>query len=350
MVISLKHRMKLHKKWSLRNQIQFFYYIHHYTEHGIPLIETLELLQTIFPKKYKQDFEQIFISLNRGEDFHQIFSQLQFEADVVSIFEIGSDTEKSKFLFQKCYHLLEQKRHFHQFVSKLFSYPIFLLLLVIISGVFISNTILPQYEDMVPSNGTGLSAIYFFMNQFFQWVPMLLAYGVILLGIFLLFLPYFPIQIRVYLLRLSQHLPVYGSISKKFHSYYLLQLLLSTVKSQSTLSEGVELFSHSKNKLTQYQSKYLAKGFCKGNALHETIHEMGLFDRQFEAVLFHAQTHGHLLEELEGFSILLKEQMVQIIQRGLRIFQMLTFLLVGLYIFALYGAVLMPMYALFETF
>lgn len=350
MDIFLKPFLHPRHRWSLHHQIQFFYHVQHYTEHGIPLIETLQLLKSTFPKRYTKDFERLLERLKEGEDLYQIFSDLHFEADVVSLFEMGKDIEKSRYLFQKCYHLLEQKRQFRQFVSRLFSYPIFLLLLVILSGIFMSNTILPQYEELVPHNGTWLSGIYFFMNHFFTRIPTILAYVFIGIVVTFLLYPSFPIRLQIAFLHISQQFPVYGNISKKFQSYYLLQLLLSTLKSQLTLAEGVDLFSHSQNKLTQYQAQCLAQGFHKGNFLYETIQAIGLYDRQFEAVLFHAQTHGHLLKELEGFSVLLKEQIYQIIQKGLRVFQIFTFLLVGLYIFALYGAVLLPMYALFETF
>ena len=77
---------------------------------------------------------------------------------------------------------------------------------------------------------------------------------------------------------------------------------------------------------------------------------MGFYDRQFEYVLLHAQAHGHLLKELESFSGLLKEEMLKIVERSLKGFQIFTFILVAMYIFVLYGAVLFPMYTLFESF
>ena len=51
-----------------------------------------------------------------------------------------------------------------------------------------------------------------------------------------------------------------------------------------------------------------------------------------------------------GHTSRIEENDIGIVSRSLKGFQALTFLLVAIYIFVLYGAVLLPMYTLFESF
>ena len=338
------------QRWTLDDQIQFFYYVWHYTKNGVPLIETLQLLQSTFPKKYLHDFKKMRTHLKQGKNLYDLFRKLKFDADVISIFELGKESEKSQFLFQKCYQILLQKKNFRHFIKKLFSYPLLLLFLVMGSGMFMAKTILPQYKDMVPRDGTVMGELYYIMNHFFSFAPTILFFFLLSVLCFVLLMKYFPLTLRIFLLRLQIHIPIYGKIIKKFQSYFLLQRLIAILKSQFTLAEGIHLFQKSENQWICYQARVMEAGFFKGKNLYEIICEMGFYDEQFAYVLLHAQTHGHLLKELEGFSELLKEEMLRIIERSLRGFQIFTFILVALYIFVLYGAVLFPMYSMFETF
>lgn len=160
-------KKKIRFKWRLSDQLQFFYYVSHYTANGVPLIDTLQLLTLTFSKKFTYDLQQVIEHLKSGENLYDIFQRLKFDTDVVVIFEMGKENERSQLLFHKCYQILRQKKNLRQFIRKLYTYPLFLLLLVIASGIFMTQTILPQYASMVPQNESVISVFYFFIHRFF---------------------------------------------------------------------------------------------------------------------------------------------------------------------------------------
>ena len=343
-------KKKIRFKWRLSDQLQFFYYVSHYTANGVPLIDTLQLLTLTFSKKFTYDLQQVIEHLKSGENLYDIFQRLKFDTDVVVIFEMGKENERSQLLFHKCYQILRQKKNLRQFIRKLYTYPLFLLLLVIASGIFMTQTILPQYASMVPQNESVISVFYFFIHRFFSYVPLILLFFLLAIICIVIVLPYTPASVQIFFLKFQLFLPSYGKVIRKFQSYFLLQRFLMILRSHLPLIDGIQLFASSRNALVRYQAERIQSGFQSGENLHEIIRQIKFYDRSFELVFFHAETHGHLLKELEGYAEILQEEIFRIVTRSLKGFQALTFLLVAIYIFVLYGAVLLPMYTLFESF
>lgn len=330
---------------SLRSD--FLFQLSSLLEEGYSFSEAIQLYMEFIEGKKKKWVLSIYEELLEGECFSEQLLSGGFPKELISyllFMERFGDFQQG---LMQASIILKKRDDLKQKIRKLFHYPAFLFLgLLVISSVMVQG-VLPQFEHFFDSMGQDLPLISQVMLTLASWfqLPLLfiLLLLVIIMGVWFKRKPVFE-QVD-FLIKV----PLINNYLKNLLTYYFTSQLAPLLKNGLSLYDTLKMIeSDSLLSFFQNDAKDLSYGLQAGNPLTELIKKRDYYLPQLPAIILLGETKGNLGAELERFSNYLFQQMYEKMYRYIQLFQPVFLCLIGILIILLFLAMMMPIFSMLD--
>lgn len=343
--------MKIKKRWKIKDQAKLFCRLGHLLDRGYSLSTAIEFLMLYVNDEKKKDLEFIILKLKQGSPFFTAFHTFQFSNDGLSIIyfaEKYGDLAKGLLNAGK---ILEMKEAYKKNITKVFRYPLFLLILLVVLITAMQKVLIPQFVQLYQSMNLPQSKIISFILYIKTFFPII---GLILLIIFfVLLLTYFFIyRKRTVIDRYSflSRVPFVGYVVKKYNTYFFSFHLGNLLDNGMSINEALTVFEQQKTFVFFLEeAKRLRACLLEGDQLAVILKNTNYYDKELATVILHGQANGILSSELIDYSHLILEEFEETFTFWLRILQPAIMIFIGLFIVLLYLAVMLPIYGMIQT-
>lgn len=347
MVLSIIKPLKKKKSIKLSKQQQqlFIQLLADLLKNGFTIQESF-----LFMRKSRSIAEPIIDYLmdlmEQGDSFHDGLAQLGFKTTIITQIEFaqthGDLAGTLKKIKQHMKMLDKQQQNFY----KVISYPILLLLFLIVVLISIRQVLLPQ----LMTNGTiqaGNIGV-----QFIQQSPYYLLAAIVGLSS-LVFLLRWYLSKRSFLQRavFMAKTPLLGKLFKEYNSAFF------ALEWGKLFSQGLEIKTIIQvMKATDHQSlmselaETLEEQSMLGQTFYEQLPKFFIFSPELSLIIQQGQVKGNLGKELILYSELCWQRFFKRTERIIQWIQPIIFLVVALLVVSIYAAMLLPIYGGMEEF
>lgn len=284
---------------------------------GIPFVSILELLKEMpLTDGYSNSICKIQYDIENGESFENALSKHKnlFPEFFISMVSIG---EKSGRL-NECLKGVDEYYSKRSFIKKTIlnalSYPLVLVISMMIIGIFLALFIIPSFFDMYSSMGTEIPKssliIYGFVEKIKENPLSMVTYIIC----WIILTPYIGIK---YCINKRVKIPIEKiSIIKEFYEYITITLLSIIVKSGINLSLGLNFCAKS------FSKGILNNAFIKinsdiiaGKTLSESLEEIKLYSKYTISIVKLGEASGSMDERLKLLSSHLEKKVMDKINK-----------------------------------
>lgn len=184
MVMSMKH-----KKWKLAHKALFLERLGTLMSQGYTLSDGIEFLKYHEKEHVQVSLNYLLRRLSVGDSFHEVLEILEFPEDVLGYLYFSEEHGDFSFSLKESGKMLTRREEYKQRLRKIVRYPLFMIWLIVILVIFMTQYLFPQFQTLYQS----LELDFPWFTQIFlsviHYMPLLL---IIILGlVFLLMLFYF---------------------------------------------------------------------------------------------------------------------------------------------------------------
>ncbi len=329
----------MQQKYKLTDQAQFLNDLHTLIAIGFSLKVSLTLIET------KLDNKRYIKMLDQGSSFYDLLNEEKFDNDVLLLVKIGLDSDSFVNTIGKATKLLENKIVKRNQLFELIKYPLMLIVISIISLLFVSLFLLPQFSNILRSFNASSNATVILYNVFkigpYVICSILLIITAICLIIYKLS---FDNQLSV-IMRIKFIKAIYISLYNQVFTLSISNLLKSNIDLKTTL---LILSDQTHNKLLSRECQKIITGLEEGKYISECITSI-YYDWQLIEILKLGEQTGMIVYYLDSYSKLITNVNESRGKKILYWFQPLFYAIFGILILLLYAAIFIPMFTLMDN-
>ncbi|MGT2930011.1 competence type IV pilus assembly protein ComGB [Streptococcus dentasini] len=334
--ISLRHRQQP-KKLKINRQRKVIQLFNNLLESGFTLTEIVDFLERsqLLSSAYTQQMRSSMLS---GENLAVMMAGLGFSDDVVtqlSLAEIHGNTQGSLI---KIENYLVNLMTVRKKLIEVATYPVILLLFLVLIMLGLRNYLLPQLEG-------GNLATRIINNLPVFFLGSVLAVSLLILVI--LWLKKRSIKI-VWYSKLVKF-PFLGRFLQLYLTAYYAREWGNLIGQGVEMSQIVQLMQDQKSQLFQEIGRDMEVALLAGQEFHDKVLDYPFFLPELSLIIEYGQVKSKLGSELEVYAQETWETFFGRVNRATQMIQPLVFILVALVIVMIYAAMLLPMYQNMEV-
>jgi competence protein ComGB len=337
---------KKHSCWSYEEQARFLKRLSTLLDRGYPILDGLTILMLHLPSKQKMLLQHEVEEMKGGGSFHQALSRLSFHRDVLGYLYFAERHGDLSFALREGSFLLEQKVSYTNKLKKIIQYPLFLIGISIGLITLINVWLLPEFSSIFESMTLGENIILSSMLFLSRWIPRLLFISVFLFSLLMIMI--FDIYSRTPIVKRMEWmsmLPIYGSITVKFYSFYFAMQLSQLLRGGLSVYEAISVFEQQEHfYLFKVEAEQMKKELRSGESLPAIILAKCYFEDELSSAISFGSANGELARELYFYSKLTMEVLEEMLNKRLAVIQPTVFLVIGVMIMGLYIAIMQPMF------
>ncbi|MEK7630143.1 MAG: type II secretion system F family protein [Patescibacteria group bacterium] len=344
---------KLFGSVPIEERVNFARHLSFAIKSGIPVIESLKLIQDqSSSKKLGKIINQVINDVNNGqflaqslEKFDYIFGDL-----FINMVRVG---ETSGNLSETLLHLskeIKKQREINNRIKSAFVYPSIILCATIGMTVFLTTVIFPKILPIFSNLKVGLPfttraviAILNFLNH----------YGIVFLGGVILVFVLFQIAlmfkpIRYVWDKLMLALPIVSKMIKNLTMANFTRSLGILLKSGMTVVDGLAISKNTvRNKIYQFHIEKIIETVRQGESLaHYLKKAPKLFPKMFLGMIKVGEETGNLEENLTYLSEYYSEELDNTVKNLTTLLEPILILLMGLVVGFIALSIIMPIYSI----
>lgn len=305
-------------------------------------------------RRYKKIYRAVLTDLYGGSSLADSMRSFKAFPDVmVNMVTSGEQTGKLDWAFAKIAELYEKEMALSGKISSAFTYPIFLICLMIVLFVVMTVFVLPKFAGMYESFGGELPGITKFvmgMSDFiihFGWLVLLIVAAVVG-GVFLLMK--YNQKIRSKLSRLVLQIPVYGRLTMVSNTCSFSQI------SSALLQAGVEVVEAVRIAASVIKNKYISRGVehamddvAQGSKLHTALQKLNIFEPLFISMIQIGEEASMLPDTFQKMADLYEAESSESTRKLTAVLEPALTLIIGLMIALLVVAIILPMFNMYSV-
>ncbi len=329
------------KSNNLKIQYEFIEGISQFLNQGYSLFETFKLLSS----RYKLEHE--FKMLNNGDYLSEILSAKGFDNDILLVIEIA---EKSGFLkegVQKGKVLLKHKIDNKNEILELIKYPLLLSVILIVSLIFLSSFLIPQFRNIYDSFDMELNTTTKLIFIVIENIPFLIILIIVVIISIILYIKNLKPSKRVeYLLKFKVSRGYYLSIHNQLFVINISNLLSMGLKLDEVL---LILKNQTHNNLLCLEASRMLLELEKGEDFSKCVHTDMYFE-ELKLIINEGELNNSLEFNLKNYTNLIRENKKNKMMKIMFLIQPIFYLIFGVLIVLLYGSIFLPMFQMMEGF
>lgn len=342
----------IEKKWLRQNQAIFLRRLGRLLHEGYTLDEAIQFLALQFSDDLQGRLQEVFTRrLQEGESLYKIFSSCGFHPAAISFCYFGENNGQLPGMLETAGIILQNNREIKRKISKLLSYPSFLLLFTLTMLFLFQLIVLPQFEGLFISfsiNPRGFLSFLFWLNQH----PFVFIYCLLFISLFILLMfrffwhPLSSFRKQILLARI----PILGKLFQLWNTYYFSFHLGQLLKSGLSLGDCLSLLARDPEKHELKATVGIINRYLlAGGEFHEACSTISFWRKELTKIIHHGQVSGTLERELLNYSKFCLEALSEKMEMYIRFLQPVILTFIGLLIIFLYFSILFPTFQLIKN-
>ncbi|MHA8137966.1 type II secretion system F family protein [Lactobacillaceae bacterium Scapto_B20] len=318
------------KRLSIKVQSSFLESLNSLLNNGFSIKEAMNLMEQL-------QTNQLFITaileqLKTGHSFAQSIDGY-FAPNVVNQIQIAEQHGQLKLTLKEVQRFILAQAKYQNKIRALLTYPIVLILLLMILIIGINTFVTPQLNAI----GTSHSKTTMFN---WWWLPcsaMIIGCGLVCL--------WYRQQPKLQQIELLARLPIIGKLIQKYYAYYLasnISLLLSSGLEAKSIANLLRRFPI--NSVFYVLGNELASIIQIQGAIKQLIEQHGFIPNEAALFFGHGDSSIVIAKKLNAYAKMAFDQMWMLSQRMIATIQPIIFILIGGIIVTTYLQMLLPMY------
>lgn len=313
---------------------------------GIPIITALELIEDILEKKeYKKSILEIITLIQQGNSLSEGFRQYRniYPEFFVGIISIGENTGDLHSVLESLNIYYMRIISIKKKIKDAVTYPIFILISLMILSVFLINTIVPNFFEIYKSLNIPLPAPCKFLYDIridLYKNPVITLIRIVS-WIVILFIIY-----KTILNKLNCECFIKIQIVKAFYEYILVLLLSIVLSTGINISNGLKLcessisFVYLKKKIIRIDN-YIQNG----KTLTQALECSGLFSKYVLSFIKIREESGMIKEGLNDLREILENKLNEQIKKYLQLLNPIFIFIMAVCIVVFLVVFVLPLFA-----
>ncbi|MEQ9810351.1 competence type IV pilus assembly protein ComGB [Streptococcus jiangjianxini] len=334
--ISLKNKSKS-RVLATKKQVKIIQLFNNLLSSGFNLPETVDFLKRsqLVPDQQIQIMHETLLN---GFGLPILMKNLGFSEAVVtqlSLAETHGNTQKS---MTKIESYLRRVSLMRKKLIEVATYPIILLLFLVLIMLGLKNYLLPQIEE-----GNAATALL-------EHFPLVFLVAIVTFFCLSLLAIYFGKKTEpIKLYRFLSGFPFIGYIIKLYLTAYYAREWGNLLGQGVEMTSIVSLMQEQESRLFSSIGRDMQAALLSGQSFHKKVLDYPFFLKELSLIIEYGDAKGHLGQELDVFSEELWEQFFYRLNKAMQLIQPFIFILVALMIVMIYAAMLLPMYQSMEV-
>ena len=345
------HKLKMKKK----DLMQFADKMSIMLRAGVSLAMAMDVIvNSEKNRRYKKIYRAILTDLYGGAsmaDSMRTFAA--FPEVMVNMVSSGEQTGKLDWAFAKVSDLYEKELNLNGKIASAFSYPLFLIGLMVVLFVVMTVVVLPKFEGMYDMFGGELPGITKFMlalSQFmihYGWLILLII--VAIAAAVVLLMKYSP-KFKDKLSETALNIPVYGRLTMVSNTCSFSQI------SSALLQAGVEVVEAVRVAASVIKNKHIAvavegamDNVAQGSKLHTALQKLNIFEPLFISMIQIGEEASMLPDTFQKMADLYEAESAESTKKLTAILEPTLTLIIGLVIAIMVIAIILPMFNMYSV-
>ena len=345
------HKLKMKKK----DLMQFADKMSIMLRAGVSLAMAMDVIvNSEKNRRYKKIYRAILTDLYGGASLADSMRSFDAFPDVmVNMVTSGEQTGKLDWAFAKVSELYEKELNLSGKIASAFSYPLFLIGLMIALFVVMTVVVLPKFEGMYDMFGGELPGITKFMmglSQFmihYGWLVLLIVAA--LAGVVALLLKY-SLKFKDMISQTALSIPVYGRLNMVSNTCSFSQICSALLQAGVEVVEAVRIAaSVIKNKHIASAVEGAMDNVAQGSKLHTALQKLNIFEPLFISMIQIGEEASMLPDTFQKMADLYEAETADSTKKLTAVLEPTLTLVIGLVIAIMVVAIILPMFNMYSV-
>ena len=322
---------------------------------GVKLSMAMEvMIESEKNRRYQKIYRQVLTDLYAGMSLaDSMRGFVAFPEAVVNMVASGEKNGKLDWAFARICEMYEKELALSGKVSSAFTYPAFLVVLMIALFVVMTTVVLPKFSSMYDSFGGELPAMTkFLMNVsdfliHYGWI-VLLALIVIVAAVLLLYRYNRTFQDKVS--GLAMKIPALGRLSMVSNTSAFARITTALLQSGVDVVESVRIgASVIKNKHMRHSLEKSLEQVALGASLHSAFQKLGIFESLFVSMVQIGEEASMLPDTFQKMADMYEAESNEASRKFTSVLEPILTMSIGLIIALMVVAIIMPMFNMYSV-
>ena len=305
-------------------------------------------------RRYKKIYRAILTDLYSGASLADSMRTFKAFPDVVTnMVASGEKNGNLDWAFSRIAETYEKEIALNGKISSAFTYPIFLVALMIVLFVVMSVVVLPRFSNMYDTFDAELPGITQFMMAMSTF---LIKYGLILLAVILLIIGVFVLLLKsnksfaAGMAQMKLRIPVYGRLvmvsNTSSFSRIASALLASGIEVVESVRVGTTVI---KNAYIRHQTEGCLDQVALGATLHSALGSLGIYEPLFISMVQIGEEASMLPDTFQKMADLYEEESNEATRKFTSVLEPTLTLCIGLGIAVMVVSIILPMFNMYSA-
>ncbi|SFA45017.1 competence-related pilin export protein ComGB [Parageobacillus thermantarcticus] len=336
------------RKWSLRQQGTFLVRLGDLLEKGYSLSQALEFLEMQQPLSHRRDLQRCLEHLRSGLPFYRSLDPLHFHREAIGYLFFAEQHGDLPHGIAEAGKMLLHKADYLQRLRKTSSYPLLLLLFMVMMLAVVQHMLLPQFFKFSTFLTSSRSSFTSFFLQIVSTIPdMFIVFCILLIVCLLLYVSWFQKLTVTAQIHIVMKIPLIRSFARLYFTHMFAMQLRHLLQGGLSIYEALQVFARQeKLPFLQEEGKGMKEQLVKGITLDAIIASRMYYEQELALVVRHGQSNGELAKELSHYGEFIFQTMEERIERSMKFIQPILLSFVGVLVICMYLAILLPMFSM----
>lgn len=318
-------------------------------ESGCEITKLFEMVRLNSNKKVSKVLDQISNYIQKGNSISEAFQKTnKFSKFFTSMIKAGEISGNLDIVMTRLSQYYDKEYKLKSKIKSMLIYPVFLIILAMISSLFIFISIIPNFQTIFINNGLNPPVFTKILINLSIFIRSYFAY-ILVLNILLICFIFYKIKtsnkVKEYIEKIQLKIPIIKNITKllittKFsRAFYILN------KSGIEIIESIEISSQVVDNHILYNEILNCKeNIRRGSTIGESLSLVQIFPDLFLKMIGIGEESGSLDKTLSMLSKFYEEELENKIDQGMKIIEPIIIVTVSIVIGAVIIAMLLPMF------
>ena len=322
---------------------------------GVTLAMALDVIvESEKNKRYQKIYRAVLTDLYGGSALADSMRKFKaFPEEVVNMVSSGEANGKLDWAFTKISELYKKQLDLSGKLSAAFTYPIFLVVLMIAMFIVMTVLVLPRFSSMYDTFGGELPGITQFMiniSNFLRNYGLILVLVLAALAVGAYFLLKKKPEYAGKLSQLALKIPVYGHLTLVSNTCSFSQITAALLQSGVEVVEAVRIgASVIKNKVISHCVDNALEDVSQGSKLYTALQKQNIFEPLFISMIQIGEESSMLPDTFQKMADLYEAESADATRKMSSILEPALTTAVGLLIAGMVVAIILPMFNMYSV-
>lgn len=332
-------------------QLDLVYRLHQLLKHGFTLYESFKFLNLHFKYRGDKSHDEVLNKIEQGATCWEVFKYLDYSSDIVTQTYLAERFGNLELSLLESNRYLKKQLQVTQNVLKTIQYPIVLIITFILILTLLNFTVIPQFKELYQSMNIELSPLQSILSYFITTFPLfIIILSSVICILSIIFKYRFNKMTIENQIQFLCHIPIIKHYYKILKTYQLSNEFAHFYRNGVNLQIIVRIYKQSENnQFHQFLGDKLLKQSNQGENLPNILKKLNCYENELIKFIEQGEKSGKLDIELTLYSQILIQQFEAMAKRHIKFIQPVIFLVLGLFIVALYLTIMLPIFDMLQS-